>query len=109
MKFIVDEQLPAGLALWIASQGHDALHVSELGLKSGTDREIREAAFVSGAIVVTKDQDFIRISRQADRVLWVRGGNLPRSALMARFAASWFKALTALESGDLIVEINLRV
>lgn len=30
MKFLVDEQLPALLAEWFCSKGHDATHVSAL-------------------------------------------------------------------------------
>jgi predicted nuclease of predicted toxin-antitoxin system len=31
MRFLVDAQLPPALAQWLASHGHDAMHVTDLG------------------------------------------------------------------------------
>lgn len=36
MKFLVDENLPPKLAVWITSKGHDAIHIRELGLLGQT-------------------------------------------------------------------------
>lgn len=59
MKFLVDAQLPVGLARFLNDAGHDALHTSELpeGNRT-TDVRIAEMADGEGRIVVTKDRDF---------------------------------------------------
>ncbi|MCF8504549.1 MAG: DUF5615 family PIN-like protein [Caulobacter sp.] len=108
MRFVVDEQLPTDLVDWLVEQGHDATHVSELGLRSSTDRTIREAAFSSDAVVISKDSDFVRIRRPKDRVLWLRGGNLRRALFMPRFIEAWPDAIRALEAGEPVVEVSLR-
>ncbi|MDP1736069.1 MAG: DUF5615 family PIN-like protein [Caulobacter sp.] len=108
MKFVVDEQLPPELAGWLVGQGHDAVHVRDLGLRSSSDRLIREAAQDSGAVVITKDEDFVRIRRANDRVLWLRCGNLRRALFMPRFMEAWPDVRLALEAGEPVVEANLR-
>lgn len=45
MNFIVDAQLPPGLALWISSHGHKATHVFDIGLQT--------------AVIISKDEDFV--------------------------------------------------
>jgi predicted nuclease of predicted toxin-antitoxin system len=45
VKFLVDAQLPARVAAFLAASGHDAIHTSELpnGNRT-TDREIADRA-----------------------------------------------------------------
>ncbi|MCD4727836.1 MAG: DUF5615 family PIN-like protein [Pirellulales bacterium] len=40
MKFLVDMPLSPELAAWLRDKGHDALHVSELGLAHAPDSVI---------------------------------------------------------------------
>ena len=40
MDFLVDAQLPPGLARWLADQGHSAQHVNDLGLAGAEDSVI---------------------------------------------------------------------
>lgn len=58
MRFLVDAQLPPALARWLADQGQPARHVYDLGLATADDREIWDVALATGAVVVTKDEDF---------------------------------------------------
>lgn len=58
MRFVVDAQLPPALVAWLVSQGHDAVHVFELDLTRAADSTIWEHARESGAIIITKDEDF---------------------------------------------------
>ena len=37
MKFIVDAQLPPGLCIWLATRGHDATHVHEIGMAEASE------------------------------------------------------------------------
>lgn len=63
MRFLIDSQLPPALARWIAAQGHDAQHVADLGMAGATDRAIWNRAVEQKSVIVTKDDDFIQMSR----------------------------------------------
>ena len=60
MKFIIDEQLPKKLALWLQSQDFDAVHADDLPHISGklTDVSICRIADDQDKTVITKDEDF---------------------------------------------------
>ncbi|MDX6574495.1 MAG: hypothetical protein QOE96_448 [Blastocatellia bacterium] len=58
MTFLIDAQLPPALASWLIQQGHTAQHVDDLGLRNADDIVIWNHALESGAIVITKDEDF---------------------------------------------------
>jgi hypothetical protein len=62
VKFLVDAQLPAWLARFLSSSGHDALHTLELpeGNRT-TDARIAEAAEGSDRVVVTKDRGRLKL------------------------------------------------
>jgi predicted nuclease of predicted toxin-antitoxin system len=44
VKFIVDANLPPGLARWLASEGHESYHVNDLGMTGTEDRIIWQRA-----------------------------------------------------------------
>jgi len=58
MRFLVDAQLPAALARWLAAEGHRAEHVADIGLAGAPDKAIWDYALAAGAVIVTKDEDF---------------------------------------------------
>lgn len=81
----VDAQLPPALARWLAGEfGVDARHVDEAGLLGAADPAIFAAARAGGAdVVVTKDDDFVRLLDQhgpPPQVVWVTLGNLRNAA-----------------------------
>jgi predicted nuclease of predicted toxin-antitoxin system len=91
MRFLVDAQLPPALARLLASHGHEAEHVEDIGLREADDSPIWRYALENGAILVTKDEDFPHRLRQggpAPVVLWLRIGNTSRRALLR-----WFEPL----------------
>ena len=59
MRFLVDAQLPPALARRIETLGHSADHVFDCGLAAATDDAIRTYAAKIGAVIVTKDEDFV--------------------------------------------------
>ena len=61
MRFLVDDQLPAALARWLAANGHEAAHVMDIGLTGATDRVIWEEVRRTAAVIVTKDEDFLNL------------------------------------------------
>lgn len=78
MIFLVDAQLPPALANWLAQQGHTAQHVDDLGLRKADDVVIWNWASSSGAIIVTKDEDFAERTARTESgpvIVWLRKGN----------------------------------
>ena len=109
MKFLVDANLPSALAAWLASQGHDAHHLTELGLERMSDREIWARARDIGACVVTKDEDFVFL-QAADPagppIVWIRIGNATKRVLMERLPDLWPAIAAAIARGERIVELR---
>jgi len=62
VTFLIDAQLPPALASWLIQQGHTAQHVDD-GLRNADDMVIWNHASESGAIVITKDEDFAERNR----------------------------------------------
>lgn len=58
MRFLVDESLSWRLAELLAAEGHDALHVRDLGMISADDRAILDRAISENRVVLTQDTDF---------------------------------------------------
>ena len=58
MNFLIDADLPRSTATTLAAGGHDALHVSDVGLGAGADRAIFNHAQQTEAVLVTRDLDF---------------------------------------------------
>ncbi len=83
MKFLVDQQLPPLLAMWLRDTGFEASHVRELGLKDAPDTAIWAKARAENWLVITKDEDFVKLWRDQEQggVLWVRFGNCSNAAV----------------------------
>lgn len=58
MKLLIDESLQQNLARILTQAGHDAVHVTDLGLGGATDDEVLARAGADARIVVTADTDF---------------------------------------------------
>jgi predicted nuclease of predicted toxin-antitoxin system len=109
VKFLVDNQLPAALARWLAAKGHDAIHVLDRGLGRESDVELWKLANDEGRILVSKDEDFLALAlRPGDkgRLLWLRLGNCRKQALLDAFEGSWLAIAEALEDGQQVVEVR---
>jgi predicted nuclease of predicted toxin-antitoxin system len=109
VKFLVDANLPPALARWLASQGHEAQHVGDLGLEAMTDRAIWQRAVQLGACIVTKDEDFAvlqALDRDGPAVVWIRIGNAVRRVLLERLPQLWPAVVSAINRGEKIVEVR---
>ena len=108
MFFVVDAQLPPALARWLVSNGHEAVHVADVGMMASSDREIWRYAIEHTATIITKDEDFIAmhsLDPEDVRVIWVRVGNVRRAELLDWFGRLMPKILSSLDAGERIVEI----
>jgi predicted nuclease of predicted toxin-antitoxin system len=109
VKFLVDANLPPALARWIESEGHEAFHVSDLGMERMSDRAIWSRARELGASIVTKDEDFVllqALDRGGPAIIWVRIGNAVRRVLLERLPASWPAVMSAIARGEKIVAVR---
>jgi predicted nuclease of predicted toxin-antitoxin system len=101
VKFLVDMPLSPELAVWLRQRGHDALHVTELGLARAADGEILERAHREHRVVVTADLDYPRLLALAQwegpGLLLFRGGNYSEQESLDRLE----RALAAVPEDDL--------
>jgi len=58
MKTLVDENLSVRVASTLRDAGHDAVHVTTVGLANTDDDVILRSAADDGRIIVTADADF---------------------------------------------------
>jgi len=79
MRFLVDMPLSPELAIWLARQGHDAVHALKLGLDRASDAAILERARNEQRVVVTADLDYPRLlalaRAEGPGLILFRGGN----------------------------------
>ena len=109
MKFLLDNQLPAALAKFLVSRGHDARHVLDIGLDKASDTEVWKYAAANSLTLITKDEDFLQRASQPGapvQVVWVRLGNCRKPALLAAFESVLPQLETALQACNRVVEIR---
>lgn len=109
MKFLVDAQLPPALAHWLREAGHDAQAVRELGLREASDTVIWQHAKSTGAIIITKDEDFVLRAQQDPTgpvILWVRIGNATNRMLQAWLLPQLPQITVLIHQGVRLVEIR---
>lgn len=76
MRFLLDENISYRVAPILKTAGHDAVHVSEMGLGSADDKAVMACALDEGRILVTCDHDFVQM-------LFSSGASRP-SVILAR-------------------------
>lgn len=107
MKFLVDAQLPPGLCRWLVERGHEAAHVFMLGLVDATDQMIADRAIADGAVIISKDEDFL-VLRIPDRFtfIWLRCGNVTNMALFNWLEPRWAQVEHLLGGGERLIELR---
>ncbi|MEX6505652.1 DUF5615 family PIN-like protein [Jiella sp. M17.18] len=109
MRFLIDAQLPPGLATFLELQGHQAEHVARIGLGAASDIAIFAHAKAVQAALITKDADFLTLAandRDAPPVVWVRVGNTTNASLRSVFGRALAELVLALEARERVVEIS---
>lgn len=85
MHLLVDAQRPPALARFLESNGHEAKHVMDIGLRDSDDTSIWDCDLANDAVIVTKDEDFAHRLNQGEKstpvIVWLRIGNTSRRAL----------------------------
>jgi predicted nuclease of predicted toxin-antitoxin system len=105
----VDAQLSPAFAPWLAEQfGIEAYSVKWLGFRDARDDAIFAAARLAGAVVLTKDVDFVDLVQRRGtppQVIWVTLGNTSNAAMKEVFLATFEDVRRIVESGEPIVQI----
>jgi predicted nuclease of predicted toxin-antitoxin system len=109
VRFLIDAQLPPLLARYLSESGHQAEHVADLKLSSAPDRDIWNYALANGAVLITKDEDFITmraLNAKGPAIVWVRLGNTTRRELLARISSTLPAILSGLQRGETVIEVS---
>jgi predicted nuclease of predicted toxin-antitoxin system len=109
MKFIIDQQLPPALCAWLQERGHEAEHVRDVGLREASDSDIWLRALSTGAIIVTKDEDFAsrrKVVVSGPAIVWLRCGNVSTSALLDLLTGEWSAIASELEQATSVIEVR---
>jgi predicted nuclease of predicted toxin-antitoxin system len=110
MTIWLDAQLPPAIAAWIQSRfGVPARPVRDIGLRDAKDSAIFQAARMSGAVVMTKDEGFVEMLKRfgpPPSVLWVTCGNTSNVRLREILLAALPAAIVRLDGGESLVEIT---
>ena len=78
MRLLFDENLSARLVAAVADAYPGSAHVVAEGLGGAPDERVWELAAAGGFVLVTKDEDFHRLSvlrGPPPKVVWIRLGN----------------------------------
>lgn len=106
MKFLVDAQLPRRVAWFLKAAGHEALHTLDLPSENKTsDNTITKWADADGAVIVTKDSDFVSsflLKHEPAKLLLIATGNITNRDLDALLAAHLPAIIAGLTSHDFV-------
>jgi len=101
VKFLIDNQLPAALAVYLRKKGVDCQHVLDVGLSGASDADLCRYA--------AEDEDFFYLGsnhKALFQLIWVRLGNCRTAALVSTFEQVWPKLEASLKAGERIIEIR---
>ena len=86
-------------------------HVRDLDLHDAEDPEIFKRASNSGVVVMTKDEDFVRLVERngsLPQVIWVTSGNMSNAHFQSLLLQTFPDAKSLIEAGETVVEISRR-
>ena len=108
----IDAQLAPTLAGWLRDTlGVAALAARDLQLRDAEDPVIFQAARSAGAVVLTKDADFVTLVGRhgpPPQIVWLTCGNTSNRALRELLSSAWPRVVALLEAGEPLVEISGR-
>jgi len=111
MRIWIDAQLSPAIAAWINRTYKDieAESVRAVGLRDALDPEIFEQAKKQDVVLMSKDNDFIKLIEQngpPPKLIWITCGNTSDARMREILSQSLLKAKELLESGETVVEIS---
>lgn len=111
MKILIDAQLSPAIAAWINHTYEDieAESVRSVGLRDALDHEIFHQARQQDVVVMSKDNDFIRLIEEhgpPPQIIWITCGNTSNAKMREILSETLLKAKELLDGGEAIVEIS---
>jgi predicted nuclease of predicted toxin-antitoxin system len=108
-----DAHLAPSLVPWLrATFAVEAAPLRELGLRDAEDAVIFAAARAAGAVLMTKDSDFVELVARhgpPPQIVWLTCGNTTNAALRSILATAWPRIAALLAAGESLIEIGGRV
>jgi predicted nuclease of predicted toxin-antitoxin system len=106
----LDAQLSPAIALWLEWQfSLTAIPLRDLSLRDADDADIFFKAREAGAIIISKDSDFVDLITRfgsPPKIILLSCGNTSNDRLKEILLATLMPALKLLESGESVVEIR---
>ena len=106
----LDAQLSPRLTRWIQENfGVECFHVRDLGLRDADDPEIFQKSRITGAVVMTKDEDFVHLVERngsPPQAIWITSGNMSNEHFKLLLLRTLQDAISLLSSGEAVVEIQ---
>ncbi|MNL72319.1 hypothetical protein D3C87_1976120 [compost metagenome] len=90
--------------------GHEAVHVKQLDLSTASDHLIWNTAATLGAVMVSKDSDFISFAASGaagTSLVRLRVGNCANAKLYDIVRRTWPDVVARLEDGETVVEVRV--
>ena len=111
MRIWIDAQLSPSIAAWINRTFKDieAESVRAVGLRDAIDMEIFEKARQQDVIIMSKDNDFIKLIDQygtPPKLIWITCGNTTNAKMREILSKTLTKAKELFEKCKNIVEIS---
>jgi predicted nuclease of predicted toxin-antitoxin system len=106
----LDNHLSPALGRWIAAEfGHECLVVRDLGMARAADMKIFEGARAGGAVLVSKDRDFVELLDRLGpppSIILLTFGNTSTAHLQILLRSRLPTAFALIERGEPLVEIG---
>lgn len=111
MRIWLDAQISPSVAAWLNRTYEDieAESVRAVGLRDALDYEIFEQARQQEVVVMSKDQDFIKLIEEhgpPPQIIWITCGNTSNARMRNILSETLLKAKRLLEDGEPMVEIS---
>ncbi|WP_298742847.1 DUF5615 family PIN-like protein [uncultured Brevundimonas sp.] len=109
MRFLIDQNLPTALLAVLGDIGHEAIHIKRLGLATAPDHELWRKAGELGAVMVSKDSDFLAFAsrdRAGPALVRLRVGNRGNRELYDIVRRSWPGVVARLNEGETLIEVR---
>lgn len=107
MKFLINMNLPRGLARRLAEMGHACRHVGDIGMAEADDAAIVLEARRTGEVILTHDLDYGGLlafsGKPKPSVVILRMRSMSIDNVSGRLASSWPRICGQLESGAIVV------
>lgn len=110
MTVWVDAHLSPRIARWLSDRFDvHATPIREFGLRDAPDSRIFEAAREAGAVVMTKDLDFVEMVERLGpppQILWLTCGNTSEQKLREILEREFSAAREMFAAGEPLVELH---